>query len=158
MCNLKRGQTLLRLGTVAAVVVASALVDMIFYQPSYLRGPNELLGRATAATSIAAACGTLAILVLARLNRKSVTPAVPAGVKALAIVCPWCTQKQTAPLGASVCAVCGLKFQIAVEEPRCANCDYLLFMLKTDRCPECGLTMNAPAEGTPAPSETPTIA
>ena len=33
---------------------------------------------------------------------------------------------------------CGLKFHIRLEEPRCPKCDYLLFMLQSDRCPECG--------------------
>lgn len=144
------GQLWVRWGTIAAVILTSLLVDLIALKGDGA-SENDLVSRAAAATAIAAGCGTLALLVLARLNRKIATRSVPAGVKELTLICPWCQRKQALPLGASSCSGCKLKFQITVEEPHCPNCDYLLYMLTSDRCPECGTVIRAAEELEAAP-------
>ena len=148
LCNLRPAQVWVRWGTVGAVALTSLLVDVIVARGDRAE-LDDMVSRGAGAAAIAAGCGTLALLVLARLNRKIPTPTLPVGVKELAIVCPWCQRKQTLPLGASSCAGCGLKFQIAVEEPHCPKCDYLLYMLSSDRCPECGTVIRAQAEAAP---------
>ena len=75
---------------------------------------------------------------LARLNRHLDRVPVLSEVREMTIICPGCQKKQTVGVGDSACSTCGLKFHIRVEEPRCPNCDYVLFMLQSDRCPECG--------------------
>jgi hypothetical protein len=136
LCPLKPGQRWLQWGAITAVTVVSALVTAIeFTQPD---AAGDLLTRCAGAATIISACASLALLVLARLNRKVYTASAPANVSQLQLVCPWCQRKQTLPLGESACGGCGLKFRIAIEEPRCPNCDYLLYMLTSDRCPECG--------------------
>jgi hypothetical protein len=59
-------------------------------------------------------------------------------IREITIICPGCDAKQTLPVGASSCSRCGLVIHTRIEEPRCAQCDYLLYMLKSDNCPECG--------------------
>jgi hypothetical protein len=147
LCNLTPGQQWVRWGTVAAVIVTSLLLDVgIFHD--YQGAGSDYVARGAGAAAIAAGCGTLALLILARLNRKMSTRTLPAGVKEVTVICPWCQRKQALPLGLSRCGGCGLKFRIAVEEPRCPNCDYLLYMLSSDRCPECGTSIKAGAETT----------
>lgn len=146
LCPLKPGQHWLQWGAIAAVVVTAALVDAIIFRGADMPG-EDLLTRGAGAAAIIAACGSLALLILARLNRQAPTVSVPANVSELTVICPWCQRKQSLPLGASACAGCGLKFRISVEEPRCQNCDYLLYMLTSDRCPECGTALR-PATAT----------
>jgi hypothetical protein len=145
LCKLTAGQQWIRWGTVAAVIVTSLLLDVVVFQ-DYQGGGSDYVARSAGAAAIAAGCGTLALLILARLNRKISTRTLPTGVKELTLVCPWCQRKQALPLGSSSCGGCGLKFRIAIEEPRCPNCDYLLYMLNSDRCPECGTLIKAGAE------------
>ena len=85
-----------------------------------------------------AACGTLALLVLARINRKVDVEPGSADLGEIPLVCPRCRKKQSLPVGNSICASCDLRISIREEEPRCAKCDYLLRGLMSDRCPECG--------------------
>ena len=54
------------------------------------------------------------------------------------VVCPCCGLDQTVPLGTSSCSACGLRIHLRIEEPRCPDCDYLLYRLTSGRCPECG--------------------
>ena len=91
-----------------------------------------------AASGIIASCGSLALLVLARINRNLDRVPVLSEIKEMTVICPGCRRKQNLPTGDSTCTTCGLKFHIRLEEPRCQKCDYLLFMLQSDRCPECG--------------------
>jgi hypothetical protein len=136
MCPLTPSQQWVRVITIAAVVLAAALLDASAWKSAHVdwEGAN----RGAGAAGVVAACGSLALLILARLNRRMGSATTPPSVKEIAILCPWCQHKQTVPLGDSRCTHCGLRFRIAVEEPRCPNCDYLLYMLQSDRCPECG--------------------
>ncbi len=139
LCPLKSGQGWLRMVTLAAALVTSVcIVSAVHfnYGPAY-----ELLSRIGGAGAIIAACGTLALLVLARLNRRADFNPELTDITEISIVCPICRKKQTVALGDSACSSCGLQLHIRVEEPRCPNCNYLLVMLRSDRCPECGTAL-----------------
>jgi hypothetical protein len=56
----------------------------------------------------------------------------------ITVICPRCRKKHTLPLGQTACPTCELRIHTRIEEPRCPNCGYLLYGLKSDRCPECG--------------------
>jgi hypothetical protein len=143
ICPLTPGQQGVRVITIGAVVLAMVLLDA-----SAWKSPDidwETANRGAGAAGVVAACGSLALLILARLNRRMGSPMTPPSVKDISITCPWCQRKQIVPLGESNCVHCGLRFRIAVEEPRCPRCDYLLYMLQSDRCPECGTPIVAQA-------------
>ena len=123
--------------TILAAFATAALIDGMLLADDYHR--DFPLGQNLAAASgIIASCGSLVLLVLARLNRHLDRVPVLSEVREMTIICPGCQKKQTVGVGDSACSTCGLKFHIRVEEPRCPNCDYVLFMLQSDRCPECG--------------------
>jgi hypothetical protein len=130
-------QKWVRVVTIVAALATAALVDgMVLaddYRYDFPPGQNF-----AAAAGIIASCGSLVLLVLARLTRHLDRVPVLSEVREVTVICPGCQKKQTLGVGDSTCATCGLKFHIRVEEPRCANCDYVLFMLQSDRCPECG--------------------
>jgi hypothetical protein len=127
-------QRWLRLLTIAAAVATAALVVASVYR----RSSSDLLERFVAAAGICAACGTIAIAVLGILNRRVERPAADGGLFDLTVICPRCNRKQTLQTGDNQCAQCGLRISIRIEEPRCPRCDYLLYGLTSDRCPECG--------------------
>lgn len=141
MCPLRAGQQWVRIVTIVAVVICAVLLDISAWQSHDMDW--EIANRGAGAAGIVAACGSLALLILARLNRRMTSPTAPVSVKELSITCPWCQRRQNLALGDSRCANCGLKFRINIEEPRCPNCDYLLYMLQSDRCPECGTPVEA---------------
>jgi hypothetical protein len=130
-------QRWMRVVTILGGMVTAAAIDLMalaedtgtdFYFAENLAG----------AAGIITACGSLALLVLARLNRNLDRLPVLSEISQVTIICPACQRKQTLPIGESRCASCNLKFVIKVEEPRCPKCDYLLYKLQSDRCPECG--------------------
>ena len=129
---LRKGHGWLRVGTIATGLGAAAYFDMsaivhVSAADYYLRG--------AVAAGILAGCGSLAMLVLARFDR-------PADAEMLSteltLTCPRCNRKQAISTGTSDCADCGLQFELHVEEPRCRHCEYLLYGLTSDQCPECG--------------------
>jgi hypothetical protein len=135
LARLTRGQHWLRLLTILAVIVTALLLDAIVY----LDSGGEMLDRLASAAGICAACGTVAMAILARVNRKTIAPATPNELREIKLECPQCGKKQTLPVGTeAACAGCGLRIAVQVTEPRCPNCEYLLYGLKSDRCPECG--------------------
>ena len=144
------GQRWLRLLTILAVFVTAALVDWIVY----LDEAPEMLQRLASAAGICAACGTLAIAILARVNRKLTVHATPKELREIKLECPQCGKRQTIAVGTdAACSGCGLKIAVRVEEPRCAHCDYLLYGISSDRCPECGTPIWGLAEA-PEPART----
>lgn len=139
-CPLTPGQTWLRATTVAAVIVTAGLVDLLAIRAEAYPLPIEqdLLNRGASAGGILASCGSLALCVLARLNRKVDFEPGLSGIGEIMLVCPRCRKKQTVGLGGAQCRFCRLRIQVSIEEPRCPRCDYLLFGLTGEICPECG--------------------
>lgn len=146
LCPLKPGQNWLRYGTLAAAVSTAVFVDIIAYDPS--GNEWDMLSRLAGASGIVAACGCLAMVILYRLNRKIEHGLVAAEIRQFTLVCPVCSTKQTLPAGDARCGKCGLGIRTRFEEPRCGHCGYLLYMLTSDRCPECGTPVEQ--EGVPA--------
>jgi hypothetical protein len=94
--------------------------------------------RIAGAAGVLDACGSLMLVVLARLRRVQKLERLQTSEKELELICPRCMTRQVVHAGDSKCHECGLKFQIEIEEPRCARCGYLLWQLTERRCPECG--------------------
>jgi len=70
---------------------------------------HEMLGRLAGAAAIMAGCGTLALLVLARVNRRVPLPELSvADVRQVTLICPRCGRKQTIAIESGACAACGL--------------------------------------------------
>lgn len=141
--ELKPEQVWVRTVTVATAVLTAALIDVLVIDERLysIVDSTDFIERITAAGGIVTGCGTLAILVLARLNRRPDLESVSTDARDMTVVCPRCNKKQSINLGASACAACGLRISIRVEDPRCLNCDYLLYGLASDRCPECGTSL-----------------
>jgi hypothetical protein len=146
--RLSEGQRWVRRATIAAAA-AAGLVTVAFVAgdqfPGVLPVPSDFISRVIQAAGIVAACGTLALLVLARINRRVDVEPDAAELAQITLICPRCRRKQSLPVGGAACAACGLRIAIRVEEPRCATCGYLLHGLTSDRCPECGTFVQAPA-------------
>lgn len=141
-CPLKPGQGWLATGTITAAMVTGAMVDLSAFEWGGSLLPTGRLG---GAAGVFAACGTLALFVLARINRGVNFESLPHVLADIVLACPRCRRKQTLPLGGSACSACGLRITIQVEEPRCRKCGYLLYKLTSDACPECGETVPAAA-------------
>lgn len=153
-CTLAPGHRWVRAGTiVAAGLTAGLIVAMVIDDRFFgVRPGFHVLGRFSAAGGIMAGCGTLALLVLARLTRRvEYEPALPE-LTEITVVCPRCREKQLISLGDSACTTCRLRISVRIEDPRCPQCDYLLYGLTADRCPECGTVIgDAPgSRGTPS--------
>jgi len=146
--NLSSSQQWVRGGTIAAAI-ATALTIVLFVAkekfPAVVPIEGDMVGRFMQAAGIIASCGTLALLVLARINRKVDVEPGSADLGEISLVCPRCRRKQSLPVGNSICTSCGLRISIHVEEPRCAKCDYLLRGLTSDQCPECGASIASSA-------------
>lgn len=145
LCLLQPAQRWVRSGTIAAAVLTAGLIDLLAVDELSI-GINidqGLVGRFAAAGGIVAGCGTLALCVLARINRKVDLEPVSLELNEITVVCPRCRKKQAIRIGDSACAACELRISIRIEEPRCPQCDYLLYGLTSDRCPECGTAIGA---------------
>lgn len=141
-------QKWVRVVTIAGAIVTAVIIDLLVLASN--NNTQFPLGENLAgAAGIITACGTLALGVLARLNRNLDRVPVLSEIKQIAVVCPGCQRKQTLNVGSSTCPHCGLLFDIRLEEPRCPSCDYLLFMLQSDRCPECGTLVRGATTGQP---------
>jgi hypothetical protein len=132
------GQVWIRWGTLAAALVTAVCVDVTVWADVDL-GAWELAKRLAGAAAIVAGCGSLALLVLARLNRKVDRPTIQLdSIREFTMVCPVCGKRHTLATGESRCPTCNLIVHTRFEEPRCPQCDYSLLMLESDKCPECG--------------------
>lgn len=137
---LASGHVWVRNGTIIAAALTAALIEFIVIDERLfdIGLGIDVLVRLPAASGIVAGCGSLALVVLGRLNRKVDLEPYTADLTRISVVCPRCRKKQMIDLGNSVCVGCKLRISIRIEEPRCPSCDYLLFGLTSDRCPECG--------------------
>jgi len=121
-------------GTMACVgLLAAMLAIAIVVEPR-----EEWWYRWMGAVGVLDACGSLTLLIAAKLRQVGRVEKLETTAGRVELRCPRCTVLQTVSVGASACTACGLKFRIEVEEPRCAKCDYLLWQLAERRCPECG--------------------
>ncbi len=139
LCALTPRQRWLRGATISAAVITAALFTLVVIRESYFDGGYGFgpVERLTAAGSILAGCGSLAVLVLARLNRRAAPLPVSAELTTVSLACPRCGLAQSLALGGASCGRCGLRIRMTVEEPRCPRCAYRLYGAMR-RCPECG--------------------
>jgi hypothetical protein len=140
LCKLSQRQDWLRLLTVICAGLAGAIFDYAAIKQLNNFDPTWRLGMAAA---ICAACGTVAVAILAVFNRKPIpVSSAIIDAKDISVICPVCRKKQSVPIangnGESNCPGCGVQFSIHIRAPRCPTCGYMLFMLQSDRCPECG--------------------
>ena len=138
--DLKVHQRWLRLGTLGTGAVAALLWVLIGFGAD-----SELVLRLDAACVILAGCGGLALAVVDRLNRRLDVESLPRELQVIMLFCPMCRKKQTLQLGGAACKSCGLRIEVRAEAPVCAKCGYMLFALTSDRCPECGESIETPA-------------
>ena len=100
-------------------------ITAVFLNLELILAPDRgisLLGRIAGAGGVVASCGTLALLVVARLHTQS-PPTGLAGVpsselKEIMVFCPSCGKKQTIALGQAECAKCGLVIQTTVHQKK----------------------------------------
>jgi hypothetical protein len=114
-CPLKPAQRWLLWGTIGAGIATGGFVDW-----ARITNPwqEEMLGRLAGAAAIIAGCGTLALLILARINQRIVPVAAAlADLREIMLTCPRCRSKQTIALGSGKCGTCGLVIQVRVQEP-----------------------------------------
>ena len=150
---LRPNQSWLRWATILAGVATAVFTCITAAGEQHLQDDAvELPRRLAGACGVVAGCGTLAMGVLARMNRRYLqagsTPVTD--LRDITLICPLCGRKQTIPLNApSRCGGCNVQLQVRVEEPRCAVCGYSLMMLTSGVCPECG-TPAPPAASRPS--------
>lgn len=151
---LKDGQRWVRLGTLAAVFITGIVVTVYVI---YDEQNHTLYGleRLAAASGIVAGCGSMALLVLARMNRQVEHEPESFTATEIMLVCPRCNKKQTLAIGEAACSDCQLRIFVRIEEPRCPACGYLLYKLASDRCPECGLAIEPSVKSVPTEVQVP---
>jgi hypothetical protein len=114
-CPLKPAQRWLLWGTIGAGIATGGFVDWARITSPW---QEEMLGRLAGATAIIAGCGTLSLLILARINQRiNPVAAAVADLREITLTCPRCRAKQTVALGSGKCGACGLLIQVRVLEP-----------------------------------------
>ena len=114
-CLLKPAQRWLLWGTIGAGIATGGFVDLAKITSPW---QEEMLGRLAGATAIIAGCGTLALLILARINQRFAPVATTlADLREVTLTCPRCRAKQTIAIGSGKCDACGLVIQVRVHEP-----------------------------------------
>jgi hypothetical protein len=143
LCPLTDGQRWLRWATIGAAALAGGIISVMALRVAGTGWESEFMARLAGASGIVAACGSLALLVLARLNRR--VDYEPGAVEFvdITLLCPRCHKKQALPVGDARCSHCDLRIHTRIEDPRCPACGYSLYKLTSDRCPECGTMVRA---------------
>jgi hypothetical protein len=131
---------------IAATALAACVASYLALTIAYEQVEWGLPGQVLAASVILSGCATLGAVILQRVNSKSSNPVVetPSRFTSIKLECPRCATAQTAPIGSSGCIHCGLLLNIQISTPCCAGCGYVTLDLKSQTCPECGATLNAP--------------
>ena len=134
LARLRQSWVWTRYGTqTVAVVLGASVSAMVLFDWDdfdYVR----YLGVLTILTG----CGTVCVPILHRLSAIPKHDRLLTTGLVLTITCPRCAESQQVAAGRSTCGKCRLKFRIEIEEATCATCGYPLYMLTSDRCPECG--------------------
>ncbi len=125
---------------VRGTIVCVWLVAVIWSYAILADDFDEFMVRILGAAGVLDTCGSLTLVVLARLKRVQKIEHLQTSAREIELTCPRCTKRQVVCAGDSKCRECGLRFRIEIEEPRCARCGYLLWQLTERRCPECGQT------------------
>ncbi len=129
-----RTLTWLLRATLACVWAVAAMSSLAIV----LEPEDDVFYRMFGALGVMDASGSLALLILAKLRQVGKVAQLASTPAQIEVRCPRCSTPQTLAAGKSKCTACGLKFNIEIEEPRCPQCDYLLWQLPERRCPECG--------------------
>ncbi|MEX0776143.1 MAG: hypothetical protein WD042_10590 [Phycisphaeraceae bacterium] len=125
------------LGLISGISLILGLLVDEFGGPM-VRDVDDAFVRLAGATGVLAGCGTLAVIILARFQRADRPVVESRDIKQVSLTCPRCGSKQTLPVGGGRCAQCLLFIQVRLAEPRCPQCDYLLYGASDGKCPECG--------------------
>lgn len=149
--RLTGGQRLVLYGTIAAAAAVVAFINLDAHVQEMDYSDPFGFKRFTAGASIVTVSGTLAIIVLAMLNRRAMRKVAYSArslataegapgqrLTSITLRCPRCQKEQTLPLGESACCDCRLIIRTSIEVPVCPQCGYDISMIKSDKCPECG--------------------
>jgi hypothetical protein len=103
---LRSSQRWLLWATLGTAITSAAFVDVASITRPW---QQDMLGRLAGAAAIMAGCGTLALLVLARVNRQvELAEFSSADVRQVTLICPRCHRKQTVAIENGTCPACGL--------------------------------------------------
>jgi hypothetical protein len=122
MPSLAPQHEIFRLITFIIAVGTALLIDTLMVLSIHAPYPGveflDLLGRLAAAAGIVTACGTVAIMILALINMRHMTPEPYLALSwvDMEIVCPACERRQKVALGESACCECQLPFSIRIGE------------------------------------------
>lgn len=146
LCPLKPQHRWLRIATIALAIATGILITLLFYYDIYDYYLDSLPERVTAALLILTFSCTLAMVILARMHRPIDISKSTKAIDRINLICPLCRTKQALPTGENAaCVSCGLLMHIKITEPRCPQCDYLLYHLQSTSCPECGYVLDRQA-------------
>ncbi len=111
------GQVWLRVATIGAVAIAAFCLDVDIVLSLSKGGQISAVARVALAAGILASCGSLALIVLACLNRIAELRSASGPITTITIVCPQCGKRQALALAGAACSGCGLRIHIRVEAP-----------------------------------------
>lgn len=139
LIKLTERQRWVRIGTLACAGVCGTMLIIASAQ----RFSMDPWGRFAAASALATVCGLLAMVVMERLNARSVSrPTVRGEVgERVELSCPRCHGRHTLKLNGDRCPGCGLMITVKVARLECCTCNYPLDGITADKCPECGTTV-----------------
>jgi len=138
----------LRMGfaTILGACIVTVTFILITDWPLDARGSQAAFGGGFVLFSMMHICVMLLALILTAivplagflefLTRRESHAALTKDVE-VSITCPRCETAQTIRTGEDLCEVCGLRFALSIEEPRC-ECGYVIHRVSGDCCPECG--------------------
>jgi len=121
---LKSGQVWLRIATICVVAITAVSLDLDLLLSASKGRQISVLARVALASGILSSCGTLALIILACLNRAVHHRTVEGQWTSIALSCPRCGKRQTISLEDAACCRCGLRIQVHVDEPSsCSGCE-----------------------------------